>query len=136
MARTGGKPIYKFRCEGRQFGRGRCLIPSDSYYEFTTPAHLKAKRKDRWRFRPAGGEPFAIAGPIRANPEVSEAFTMITISPGTDVASYLGREIMVLAAGQWRGWLDGSDCDYLAKTPHRKARRQDCLEIGVFAQAL
>ena len=61
---------------------------------------------------------------------------MLTISPGTDVASYLSRQIVVLAAGQCRGRFDGSDFDYLAKTPHRKSRRQECLEIGLVAQAL
>src|SRR5437763_14980566 len=32
-----GKPVYNFRSEGRRFGSGRCLIPADGFYEFTSP---------------------------------------------------------------------------------------------------
>ena len=110
-----GKPVYNFRSEGRQFGRGRCLIPADSFYEFTAPADPKAKRKDRWRFRPAGGEPFAIAGLIRADPAVGEAFTMLTTAPGPDIAPYHSRQIVIVTAPHWRGWLDGSDADCLVR---------------------
>jgi len=110
-----GKPVYNFRSEGRAFGRGRCLILADSFYEFTTPADPKARRKDRWRFGTADGQPFAIAGLIRADPAGGEAFTMLTTTPGPDVAAYHNRQIVVLAAPQWQGWLDGSDADCLAR---------------------
>lgn len=111
----GGKPVYNFRSEGRQFGRGRCLIPADSFYEFTAPLDPKQKRKDRWRFRTATGEPFAVAGLIRADPTVGEAFTMLTTTPGADVAPYHSRQIVIVTAGDWRGWLDGSGADCLAR---------------------
>ncbi|MEO6247931.1 MAG: SOS response-associated peptidase [Sphingomicrobium sp.] len=110
-----GKPVYNFRSEGRAFGRGRCLIPADSFYEFTTPNDPKAKRKDRWQFRTAGGEPFAIAGLLRTDPGVGEAFTMLTTSPGPDVAPFHSRQIVVVTAHDWRGWLDGSEAECLAR---------------------
>jgi putative SOS response-associated peptidase YedK len=31
----GGKPVYNFRSEGREFPSGRCLILADGFYEFT-----------------------------------------------------------------------------------------------------
>src|SRR5829696_6677837 len=44
----GGKPVYNFRSDGREFGSGRCLIVADGFYEFTTPLEPRAdKRKDR-----------------------------------------------------------------------------------------
>src|SRR5689334_12771838 len=46
----GGKPVYNFRSDGREFSSGRCLIIADGFYEFTTPADPKQKRKDRWLF--------------------------------------------------------------------------------------
>ena len=46
----GGKPVYNFRSDGREFSSGRCLIVADGFYEFTAPADPKPKRKDRWLF--------------------------------------------------------------------------------------
>src|SRR6476659_9114994 len=51
----GGKPRYKFRSDGRESPRGRCLVLPDGFYEFIGPAEPKAKRKDRWMFSDAEG---------------------------------------------------------------------------------
>lgn len=107
----GGKPVYNFRSDGREFANsetgGRCLIVTDGFYEFTTPAEPRAdKRKDRWRFTMAGSDWFAIAGLWRTN-DVGEAFTMLTTEPGADVAPYHNRQVAVLARESWRPWLDG-----------------------------
>src|SRR6476659_4663893 len=32
---AGGKPLYNFRSDGREFPSGRCLIVADGFYEFT-----------------------------------------------------------------------------------------------------
>jgi putative SOS response-associated peptidase YedK len=46
---AGGKPVYNFRSDGREFGSGRCLIVTDGFYEFTTPTEPRPdKRKDKW----------------------------------------------------------------------------------------
>ncbi|HEX6376614.1 MAG TPA: SOS response-associated peptidase [Allosphingosinicella sp.] len=104
----GGKPVYNFRSEGREFGSGRCLIVADGFYEFTTPAEPRAdKRKDRWRFTVRGRDWFCIAGLWRAS-EAGEAFTMLTTEPGRDVAPYHNRQVAVLPDDSWRAWLDGS----------------------------
>jgi len=101
-----GKPIFNMRSDGREFGPNRCLILADSFYEFTTSADPKQKKKDRWRFQP--DDDFAIAGLVRADPQVGEAFTMLTVPPGEDIAPYHNRQIALLRPPQWRGWLDGS----------------------------
>lgn len=103
-----GKPVFNMRSDGREFPRDRCLVMIDGFYEFTTPADPKQKRKDRWLFRPTNGE-VAIAGIVRSNPEVGEAFTMLTVPPGPDIAPIHSRGVALLAPPQWRSWLDGSE---------------------------
>jgi putative SOS response-associated peptidase YedK len=103
----GGKPVYNFRGEGREFASGRCLIPADGFYEFTAPAEPRTdKRKDKWLFTMAGQPWFCIAGLWRSTPEVGEAFTMLTTPPGPDVAPYHNRQIAVLGPDRWAAWLD------------------------------
>src|SRR5260370_15716336 len=80
------KPVYNFRSEGREFTSGRCLIIADGFYEFTNPDDPSKKNKDKWRFTKKGEPWFCIAGIWRANPNVSEAFTMLRMEPGQDIA--------------------------------------------------
>jgi len=101
-----GKPVFNMRSDGREFSRHRCLVLADSFYEFTMAADPKQKRKDCWAFRPAGE--FAIAGLLRDDPKVGEAFTLLTVPPGCDIANYHNRQIALLDPAQWRAWLDGS----------------------------
>jgi putative SOS response-associated peptidase YedK len=105
----GGKPVYNFRSDGREFGTGRCLIVTDGFYEFTAPAEPRPdKRKDKWLFTLRGEPWFCIAGLLRTTPDVGEAFTMLTTEPGPDVAPYHVRQVAVLPRERWRAWLDGS----------------------------
>jgi putative SOS response-associated peptidase YedK len=104
----GGKPVFNMRSDGREFARDRCLVLADSFYEFTSPKDPKRKTKDRWRFRPADDEPFAIAGLLRSQPDVGEAFTLLTVPPGHDIALYHNRQVALLTPPQWRAWLEGS----------------------------
>jgi len=103
-----GKPVFNMRSDGREFGRDRCLVVADGFYEFTSPGDPKQKRKDCWLFRPASGEPFAIAGIVRDSADIGEAFTLLTVPPGPDIEPYHNRQIALLAPAQWRSWLDGS----------------------------
>ena len=103
----GGKPVFNMRSDGREFGKDRCLVLADGFYEYTNPADPKQKRKDCWLFRPQEGE-VAIAGLVRANPDVGEAFTLLTVPPGPDITPYHNRGVALLAPPQWRSWLDGS----------------------------
>lgn len=102
----GGKPVYNFRSDGREFSSGRCLILADGFYEFTAPADPKQKRKDRWLFTLPGGEAMGIAGLVRSTPDVGEAYTMLTCPPGPDVAPTHDRQVAVLHQADWKAWLD------------------------------
>ena len=104
----GGKPVFNMRSDGREFGRDRCLVIADGFYEFTKPDDSKQKTKDRWLFRPASGQPFAIAGITRTTPDIGEAFTLLTVPPGPDIQPYHSRQIALLSSAQWRSWLDGT----------------------------
>src|SRR5690349_23931724 len=104
---SGGKPVFNMRSDGREFSRDRCLVLADSFYEFTSPADPKQKRKDCWRFQPPSE--FAIAGITRKDAQVGEAFTLLTVPPGPDIAPYHNRQIALLTPPHWRAWLDGSD---------------------------
>lgn len=113
------RPVYNYRSDGRDLRKGRCLIPVDAFYEFTTSADPKAKRKDKWAFRLRDHDWFCIAGLWRNDPTVGEAFTMLTCEPGPDIAPYHSRQVVVLARDRWAAWLDrtvpsGSLCRPLA----------------------
>src|SRR4051795_11029003 len=71
----GGKPVYNFRSEGREFGSSRCLVIADGFYEFTTHSDPKSKRKHKWLFTLKDDPWFCIAGLWRKDARVGEAFT-------------------------------------------------------------
>ena len=100
------KPVYNFRSDGREFGSGRCLIVADGFYEFTAPTDPTKKRKDKWLFTKRGEPWFCVAGIWRNSPEVGEAFTMLTMEPGPDIAAYHDRQIAILDRADWSAWLD------------------------------
>ena len=103
---AGGKPLYNFRSEGRNFPDNRCLVIADGFYEYTAPADSAQKRKDRWLFTPSDGGLLGIAGITRQHPEVGEAYTLLTAEPGPDVAPYHRRQIVLLHPDRWKDWLD------------------------------
>jgi putative SOS response-associated peptidase YedK len=101
-----GKPVYNYRSDGREFGKGRCLIVADGFYEFTAPLDPAKKRKDKWLFTKADEGWFCIAGLWRTTAEVGEAYTMLTCPPGPDVAPFHHRQVCVLHRAEWARWLD------------------------------
>ena len=103
-----GKPVYNFKSEGRSFPSGRCLALADGFYEFTAPKEPKQKTKDRWLFTATEHPLVAIAGLVRSNATVGEAFTLLTGEPSDDVSPYHHRQVIVLPPTEWRAWLDGS----------------------------
>lgn len=102
------KPVFNMRSDGREFPRDRCLAIADGFYEYTSSEDPKQKRKNCWLFRPSAQNQFAIAGLLRTNAEVGEAYTLLTAPPGPDVEPYHNRQIALLSPDQWRAWLDGS----------------------------
>jgi putative SOS response-associated peptidase YedK len=102
-----GKPVYNFRAEGREFASNRCLILADGFYEFTAPQPGE-KRKTKWLFTLKDHEWFCIAGIWRSHPDVGEAFTMLTLEPGEDMAPYHKRQIVPLPRDLWADWIHPS----------------------------
>jgi putative SOS response-associated peptidase YedK len=100
-----GKPVYNFRSEGRDFSSHRCLVLCDGFYEFTDPADKTQKRLDKWIFTMKDHRWFCIAGIWREYAH-GEAFTLLTMAAGPDIAPYHHRQIIPLARDQWANWLD------------------------------
>lgn len=101
-----GRPVYNFRSDGRSIATGRCLIPVDSFFEFTDPPGGGRGSKSKWRFAMAGLSWFCIAGVWRRHDVVGEAWSMLTIEPGPDIAPYHGRQVVVLGPADYARWLD------------------------------
>jgi len=102
-----GKPVFNFRGEGRRFAPAeRCVVLTDGFYEFTAPADPKARKKDRWLFTWPGNAWFGIAGLVRADPTVGEAFTLLTCGPGPDIAPYHNRQVVLVSPEDCFAWLD------------------------------
>ena len=120
------RPVYNFRSEGRAFPSERCLIVADGFYEFTASADPRQKRKDRWLFTDAKDEGIGIAGMVRRETAGDEAFTMLTVEPGPDVAPYHSRQVAVVPPEAWRAWLDysASASDVLRPLPTGSLRVQ------------
>ena len=103
----GGKPVYNFRSEGRRFASGRCLIPTDGFYEFTDPEPPAPKRarKTKWLFTLKETPWFCIAGVMRPMADGAPAFSMLTVEPGPDIAPYHSHQVVVLGPSEWPIWL-------------------------------
>jgi putative SOS response-associated peptidase YedK len=103
----GGKPVYNYRADGRDFPKGRCIILADGFYEFTAHSDPKSKRKHKWLFTLKDHDWFGIAGLWRHDTGIGEeAFTMLTIEPHPDVAPYHSRGIPILGKDDMARWLD------------------------------
>lgn len=116
-----GKPIFNLRSEGRAFPpQGRCVALADGFYEFTAPADPKAKRKDRWLFTWPAHEWFGIAAVWRTDPQVGEAYSLLTCEPGADVAPLHHRQIVLLSPQDCFRWLDPANAaaPFLQPQPH------------------
>lgn len=101
-----GKPVYNFRSEGRVFESRRCLVLADGFYEFTDPEVPRQKRLDKWLFTMNDHTWFCMAGIWREMPEGGEAFTLLTMDAGEDIAPYHHRQIIPLGRDKWADWLD------------------------------
>ena len=122
--RPKGAPIINFRSEGRRFPKGRCLIPASHFFEFTGARAPKSK----WKFTKTGEDWFCFAGLWRPMPDGGDAFTMLTMAPGPDVAPIHDRQMVVLERSDWLAWLDLTlaESELLRPLPtgkpHRRAR--------------
>lgn len=120
------RPVYNFRSEGREFSSNRYLIVADGFYEFSDPIDSKKKRKDKWLFTKKNEPIFCIARISGDTPEVGEAFTMLTMEPGPDIAPYHDRQIVILdrsdVGGLARPFGVGEVADQGPSTQHTAGR--------------
>ncbi|WP_164896000.1 SOS response-associated peptidase family protein [Rhizobium hidalgonense] len=109
-----GAPVFNFRSEGRDFSDSqRCLVLASAFFEFTGKKYPKAKH----RFTLTDSPMMAIAGLWRdGNGNQPPSFTMLTTTPGPDVAPIHDRQVVVLAPRRWadRIYLSGPESDVLA----------------------
>ena len=114
------KPVYNFRSEGRELPVRPLPRSGRRLLEFTKPENPKQKTKDRWLFSASEHPLVAIAGLVRANPRVGEAFTLLTAEPGEDVSPYHSRQVVILPPTDWRAWLTHAapERDLLKATPN------------------
>ncbi len=96
-------PVFNFKSDGRSFKDSkRCLILLSGFFEFTGTKYPKAKH----RFSFDGSPLMAIAGLWReAEGDEPRSFTMLTTTPGPDIAPYHDRQIVVLRPEDWAHWL-------------------------------
>jgi putative SOS response-associated peptidase YedK len=100
-------PVINFRSEGRRFACGRCLVPVSHFFEFTGAKAPKSKApKSKWRFTLADEDWFCFAGLWRTSGTKADAFTILTTTPGPDVAPIHDRQVVVLPKTDWMAWLD------------------------------
>lgn len=97
---NGGRPFTVTRAEGRTFPSHRCLIPASEFRHRSRDKH--------YSFSLTSGDWFYFAGIWRATKDVGEAFTMLTMEPGPDIAPYHDRQIVILERDAWADWLDPS----------------------------
>lgn len=100
-----GRPVYNFRSENRSFSSHRCLVLADGFYEFTDPTDPKQKRLDKWLFTLGDHRWFCMAGIWRESPG-GEAFSLLTMDAGPDIAPFHHRQIIPLPRDRWADWLD------------------------------
>jgi putative SOS response-associated peptidase YedK len=97
----GGKPVFNFKSEGRDFSKSnRLLILATGFYEYTASAGPRVKLKDQHFFQLGGHDWFWIAGL-----EKQGCFSMLTTSPGPDMKPYHDRQICVLEPKDGQAWL-------------------------------
>ena len=104
----GGKPVFNMRSDGREFGRDRCLVMADGFYEFTITRRSQAEAQGLLAFPP--GRRRAVRHRRRGAErcERGRGVHLAHCSARADIAPYHNRQIALLAPPHWRAWLDGS----------------------------
>lgn len=92
------------------FQKRRCLVPADAFYEWERVAESIRQPN---LIRRADGEQMAFAGlwspwrdPANLEAEWLRTFTIVTTTANTTLAPIHDRMPVILAASDWRAWLD------------------------------
>lgn len=95
-------PVFNFKSDKRDFSDSRrCVIVLSGFFEFTGTKYPKAKH----RFSLRGSPVMGIAGLWSEADDGGLSFTMLTTSPGPDIAPYHDRQVCVLTPEDWAHWL-------------------------------
>ena len=104
----GGKPVYNFRSDGREFSSGRCLIVADGFYEWR-PAVGAAETKQPFHITRVDGEAFAFAGlwsTWRSESLTVRSCAILTAEANAAVAPLHDRMPVILDRDAEEEWLD------------------------------
>jgi len=96
------------------FRKRHCLVAADFYYEWAKVEGQSAKQP--WVIRPAGGEPFFMAGlwtqakGLSGDDELAGkvTFAILTGQPAKEIAHIHSRQPLVLSNDAARAWVDAS----------------------------
>ncbi|HEX2036155.1 MAG TPA: SOS response-associated peptidase [Chloroflexota bacterium] len=111
--------------------RRRCLLPSDSFYEWATVPGSKAKRPMRVRLK--SGEVYAFAGlwdewtPPEGGPAVRSC-TIVTTEPNELMATFHHRMPVILSPQAEAAWLDPRISDPSQLVPLLRPYPADLME--------
>lgn len=95
-------PVFNFKSDKRDFSDSRrCVVVLSGFFEFTGTKHPKTKH----RFSLKGSPLMGVAGLWSDDADGTLSFTMLTTSPGPDIAPYHDRQVCVLAPQDWAHWL-------------------------------
>ena len=95
-------PIFNFKSDGRSFADSRrCVVVLSGFFEFTGSKYPKTKHRFALRDSPDMG----IAGLWSEADDGSLSFTMLTTTPGPDIAPIHDRQVCVLPPQDWAAWL-------------------------------
>lgn len=95
-------PVFNFKSDKRDFTDSRrCVIMLSGFFEFTGTRYPK----DKHRFSLRGSPIMGIAGLWSEDKDGALSFTMLTTSPGADIAPYHDRQVCVLQPEDWAHWL-------------------------------
>lgn len=95
-------PIFNFKSDGRSFAASRrCVVVLSGFFEFTGSKYPKTKHRLALKDSPVMG----IAGLWSEDDDGSLSFTMLTTTPGPDIAPIHDRQVCVLRPQDWAAWL-------------------------------
>ena len=95
-------PIFNFKSDGRSFAESRrCVIVLSGFFEFTGSKYPKTKHRLALKDSPVMG----IAGLWSEDEDGALSFTMLTTTPGPDIAPIHDRQVCVLRPEDWAAWL-------------------------------
>jgi putative SOS response-associated peptidase YedK len=94
------------------FGKRRCLVVADGWYEWMGPRDDGSQKKQPWLFTHRGGAPIMLAGIWDSCETTDEgkvpSFTIVTQPAGAPLNGYHDRAPVVLMSKDWARWLDPS----------------------------